>query len=699
MAESTTGAESHASDASIRILSEPGVTSPESGGDKKSVKFYSARSEQDCVTRAKCWVWNVTRRIQETVSIRPREYGTSKDLSNLNSTGSTGTESTTPSGIAGPWLHLLFQRRYVNQVRRSIGSGPPVVISVILLSQLGLGCGFLFLGWLLWEFDEVATALHHVALGGSSVPPDPAIAAAADMETVGWLNSIINLIWGDCLREFFAREATIAINEWLERRGSGLHILDLDVGNDSPWISGIKCFTHERPDGTDELFIDLGIHFRLNTNIVGRNYFCFGMRRLHFSGPVRVTLTRARGQQNVASDIKISLLALPAIDYEASGLLGFLNVAFLKATVKVIHSYVLGFFVYPRQYTVFASALPVIQPTTPFVPKGLISMKILSSKGLDTSCTPYLSISMKENRPYTIVSLTSENEVSRSNEKRYVDYVIEFPVTESDLSEELISVEAISHNCSRCFSLSGIPVEPTKIPMKLVEEKGIIKVAMTLGNKSGGEVHALLQYLRFQDEGRSSSDCQICSTTFLSRAVLSVTVMEIRSADSVRPFLAISAAGGPASATSPPEGVDTITELAEAFLFPIRDVTTDKVDLVLLDADSPGEVLPKEFDIENREGVALPCIKNLLRARKHFHLLGRKTLNLEELTGRRQVVQLENDRGEPRSVILIGQLSHLSCPLKSRKTFPSFLALRPRETQPCPNPGGSDGQEPLELRP
>ena len=152
----------------------------------------------------------------------------------------------------------------------------------------------------------------------------------------------------------------------------------------------------------------------------------------------------------------------------------------------------------------------------------------------------------------------------------------------------------------------------------------------------------------------------------VSHAVLAVFLYEVQSIGARKPFISMEASGGPASTSTVGRSNENY-EYGEYFLFPIHDVQTDKVSISLLDEMNSLDTIPprriskiRRFKFENRNNAHNTDKQST--EHEQYVLLGRKSLNLEDFTGFKQIVELESDPRETHKVVVAGKLHYLERP-------------------------------------
>lgn len=122
-----------------------------------------------------------------------------------------------------------------------------------------------------------------------------------DVETVGWLNKLINCFWTESIsgpRGLMSDEGMKVINRkmqdcfgyylpgWVAKLLRPLKIEKLDLGMTAPWLTGISVYTNSfatREQVSKELLLDVGLvaHLLPNIKIRLNKYLTFGVEGNH----------------------------------------------------------------------------------------------------------------------------------------------------------------------------------------------------------------------------------------------------------------------------------------------------------------------------------------------------------------------------------------------------------------------------------
>ncbi len=582
--------------------------------------------------------------------------------------------------------------------RHSVGSCFAMAVTVVLLSHMGFGWMLFALGWFFLEADHIKLCVESILCRrfGTLIfrSINPGFVINANIETAGWLNDLLKVMWTRCFRNFIRANVEGIINDRIERKIGWIathpvlshlfllpSVVALDPGPNPPWITGIK--THEPSPKIDEagkesLFVDIGVMIELRPNIVVAlgKFFYFGIRAFSFCGPFRIYLAPVFDEDKMIGDLYLSALHPPLLDYHFNGLLGFLNMACIKVPVNFIVGRIFKFVEYPYHFRIPIQGFPPNMREymfVPTVPRGLMRVKVLRAENVSLSRTPLLSVWLTRNRPYNIMSLAAGacKVKEKGQVRKFRNFVTEFPISDKDVESHTITVEPINKELGVCTDYKGNVIPSLDIPLKKLVESKKRKLAMKLGKRgSAGKLVIFFQFIAAEsDKPTSASRLPVSDNPLYSQAILSLIIHQVKSSEAlVSPFVSIVAAGSPASTTTmgPP---NKICDFSEHFMFPIHNYETDKVTFSLMDTFEKLALhgLPNHqrsvvhnIKVENLEAndIHEPCDGK--KPRGKYYLFGRKTVNIEEFTGSIQVFHFICHPSERHEVTVVAKLYFLT---------------------------------------
>lgn len=171
----------------------------------------------------------------------------------------------------------------------------------------------------------------------------------AEVESATWLNSMIEVIWlqvhnqfNEWLDEMFGKERTL--NAYI---GSGNRLLDLHIthsqlGNRSPYISGVRVVKRGVKKEDAILECELTFDSNLSLQIEGNYLIKFGLERFNFRTKIRVVAGPLFREIPAVGSITINLIDRPHIEWKFTGCLQILNLKLIKSFASYFISYWLG---------------------------------------------------------------------------------------------------------------------------------------------------------------------------------------------------------------------------------------------------------------------------------------------------------------------------------------------------------------------
>lgn len=168
-----------------------------------------------------------------------------------------------------------------------------------------------------------------------------------EIESADWLNSIIGKVWLQMHNQFNSwldsncgQERTL--NSFLGNSLLDLKIVESNLGNKSPYISGVRVVKSGVRKEHAILEFELTFDSNLNIQIDGNYLIKFGIKQFYFRSKLRMVAGPLFREMPAVGSITINLIEKPLIDWTFTGCLQILNFKLLKNSISYLIKYWLG---------------------------------------------------------------------------------------------------------------------------------------------------------------------------------------------------------------------------------------------------------------------------------------------------------------------------------------------------------------------
>ena len=503
-----------------------------------------------------------------------------------------------------------------------------------------------------------------------------------EVETVGWFNKILGKLWLESLRGLASRDIKQLVNKFINNKLTKMEksvwwfkwikspkFVDLDIGQTHPWVTGISIYTdagesHNRL--AKSITMDVGViaHLLPTINLMMNKYLVMGLERFKFAGIVRIRLNPILRDLHLIGNVNVSLMDLPTIDYQFTGLLACLNFPPIKYLCRQLVKEVFSLMVYPAFIEIPFMDKETIERSvlTPSAPIGVLRTEIVEGRGLSAADLPLIFTYWKQSDPYVHLAFgayVSQSQVVRKTLNPKWNFVRDLPITERDYLYREIHLSVMDWDWGPCKEDDVLGF--TSVSIKRAVDITRLDDWFALG-QGEGEVHLRLRFVPiggFDDVPR-----KLC--TFHCQAVFSVLIFEVNMSEGevYRPMVVVELSGHPAKTTSKGHAGKN-WEVAEEFMFSVHDVATDKLTLTLVNADktvsSYSRVIravmvvltdPNDADKEDASGPL-----------KGYERIAEATVDLAHFNGNKQKINLVPDAAGSYSVTVTGSLHYVHPPL------------------------------------
>ncbi len=517
---------------------------------------------------------------------------------------------------------------------------------------------------------------------------NPAYILNPEVETVGFVNVLINRLWHSCFRGFIKKDVKKAFNLLMsikedEREGLSVffnqwqpRILELDIGELVPKIVGVKSYSSAANatllnSNDDDLSVDVGIQLHLQTRVMIalNENLSFGIHKLQLDSPMRFRFIPLLRDKKLFGQIHISFLTKPIIDYDFSGLLGVFSLAMIKPVVLYFAQEAIKYVIHPHKFVIPNPYVDNYKDhvLTPSKPLGLLRVKLMEGSRLKPHNMPICCVLVAQSDPYVVLELGPKSEktpVIRKNRNPEWNHVCEFPITRLD--EEFRELKLKVYDFKWGFWQDDDPLGFTTISVDEAVKRNKVDEWYRLGDGGNATLHVFIQYVQLEKETmKFYKSPAIPADPRVSQAILVILLYEVQMSQLCRPMMVFQVSGRP-PATSTPGQLSENWEFAEEFIFPIHNARTDKVTISLVDyetrtsaAAASGRVFEsmKDFIAEAEDPQPIQEYQ-----REKHHVLSERTLDVEGtdgFSGFKQQINLESGEGGIFNVLLIGRLHYL----------------------------------------
>ncbi len=515
-------------------------------------------------------------------------------------------------------------------------------------------------------------------------PVDPAFILTPEMETVGWINMLLRGLWRTCLREFVRRDLRTALNhvlrnkskEW-KKKNSFLsrlrpRVLEMDIGPEAPKVTGVKTYASEinlLNSSDDSLTLDVGVIFHVKPGVLAslnRN-FSFGLHELQLDAPMRFRFVPLLRDRTFFGEVQFSFLLSPIVDFELSGILGFLSLSMVKPVVLYSVHEAFKYVLYPHKIIIPNPLVDNFKQHTLTIskPLGLLRVNLKEGTNLEPNDMPVCCVFVAQSDPYVLLRLGPRAEktpVIKKNMSPRWNHICEFPITQQDVDFRELKLSVLDFDWG--FWKEDEPLGFTTISVAQVYKRKQVDEWYRLGEGGDGTLHLFIQFVPLESAKIPESP-RIPADPRVSQAILVILLYEVQMSHLCKPMIVFEVSGRP-PATSTPGQLSENWEFAEEFLFPIHNVRTDKVTISLVDYNAKVTVRAvtgrmcqsmKDFIADADD----PTVVKEYQRERHY-LLSEKTMDVEGsdgFTGYKQQINLESGEGGIYHVILIGRLHYL----------------------------------------
>jgi len=518
-------------------------------------------------------------------------------------------------------------------------------------------------------------------------------------ETMGYINNILETSWIFSISKLVERDILESLLnkiikdmklKYLEKYPWSKYILlqyddnknsepviSGSLGPNSPWITGITIYTDAATDKntyiSNSFTFDIGMYLHLLSD--SELFVCkilqhlkVGIKELKISGMVRIKLTPLF-RSDFGGNMEVSVMGVPDVDFNFGGFLSVLNLSIIKMPVLYILNFILGMFVHPVHVK-----LPMVSENklkqcclslTP--PIGTIRVKIIEGKDILAADQPVMACGTTTSDPYCTVEL--ENHIKKTSiQKRTTEpkwnFQQDFPITIKNYNEHEVRVNIYDWDWS--------PYNPDdelgfcSLSIKEIVDNCTIDEWYALGSGGEGKVRIITEFLPIIEESPTIENwinVNIPKEISQTHAILSIVIVESRMSLECQPMVILELSGHHAHQTSRGQPGSQNWEFAEEFIFPLRNVMTDRLLISLVDygkgRTATGLSKMKEkirlciMEPHGNEESESDCDPSLHR------LLAKKNVNMDYFTSYEQLLYLTSNTSGIYSLKIIGQVTFI----------------------------------------
>ncbi len=514
-------------------------------------------------------------------------------------------------------------------------------------------------------------------------PVDPAFILNPEIETVGWMNKLIKGLWTTCLRSFAKRDLKRAINRILRKKSKKFKenkylkylkpkILELDIGEYSPQITGLKTYASEINllNSSDEsLTLDIGVIMHLKPRILVsiNNNFSFGIHEVQLDAPMRFRFVPLLRDKTFFGQVQFSFLLPPVLNFQFSGVFGCLCLSMIKPIILNSIQEAFKYVLHPHKLVIPNPLVDDFRNHTLAISKpiGLLRVNLKEGAHLKPGDMPVCCVFIAQSDPYVVLRLGPKAEktpVIKKNLMPNWNHICEFPVTDLDVKYRELKLNVLDFDWG--FWTDDDPLGFTTISVAEIVRRKQVDEWYRLGEGGDGTLHLLVQYVPLEVD-KIPENPRIPADPRVSQGVLVILLYEVQMSHLCKPMIVFEVSGRPPSTSSPGQ-LSENWEFAEEFIFPIHNVKTDKMTISLVDYEA-------KVTVRAVTGRMCQSVKDFIASsddpqsikeyqRERHYLLGEKTMDLEGhdgFTGFKQQINLESGEGGIYHVILIGRLHYL----------------------------------------
>ncbi len=229
------------------------------------------------------------------------------------------------------------------------------VFYTFLVAYFNLGLSWVLLPWLMlvglpWSQDFLRQQLgfHQLAKEDEGEEEVEGLNAGNDDdslgETVQWLNTSLQFLWKNSIRQFL----NVHLKQTIEKKLSsfGIRVVQFDVGRSAPQIERIINHVSRKSLVTEVVFrVEIRPRVRISWLT---SWMVVGLRYFYIRGPMRIQMDRPEGENpRVFSKAQLTFICTPELDYELEGFASIFN--HVKPLVKFCTRNVM---VYPSAITI-----------------------------------------------------------------------------------------------------------------------------------------------------------------------------------------------------------------------------------------------------------------------------------------------------------------------------------------------------------